>query len=50
MIIPVIFFAMAYSYALAVNFVPSYRHQADKVGEGEIEEKGNSMDMVGKDV
>ena len=36
MIIPVMFFVMAYSYALAVNFIPSYRDPADKVGEGEF--------------
>jgi FHS family L-fucose permease-like MFS transporter len=36
MIIPVVFFVMAYSYALAVNFIPSYRDSADKVGEGEF--------------
>jgi FHS family L-fucose permease-like MFS transporter len=53
MIIPVMFFVMAYSYALAVNFIPSYRDPADKVGEGgfgpprEKEgsiEKGHSLD------
>ncbi|KAG6840262.1 hypothetical protein C0991_007889 [Blastosporella zonata] len=32
MIIPVIFFVLAYTYALAVNFVPGYREAADKVG------------------
>ncbi|KAF5369101.1 hypothetical protein D9615_010441 [Tricholomella constricta] len=36
MIIPVIFFILAYSYALAVNFVPSYRDPADKVGEADL--------------
>ncbi|KAG6913991.1 hypothetical protein DXG01_003027, partial [Tephrocybe rancida] len=33
MIIPVVFFIIAYSYALAVNFVPSYRDAADNVGD-----------------
>jgi MFS transporter, FHS family, L-fucose permease len=33
MIVPVIFFIAAYSYALAVNFVPSYRNPADMIGE-----------------
>jgi FHS family L-fucose permease-like MFS transporter len=36
MIIPVMFFVMAYSYALAVNFVPSYRDPADKIGESDL--------------
>ncbi|KAG5642314.1 hypothetical protein DXG03_003016 [Asterophora parasitica] len=33
MIIPVVFFLLAYTYALAVNFVPSYRDKADLVRE-----------------
>jgi MFS transporter, FHS family, L-fucose permease len=56
MIIPVMFFVMAYSYALAVNFIPSYRDSADKVGEGEFGvpkegsvEKGNSVDLMEKE-
>jgi FHS family L-fucose permease-like MFS transporter len=36
MIIPAMFFMMAYLYALAVNFIPSYCDPADKVGEGEF--------------
>ncbi|KAG6857122.1 hypothetical protein H0H87_009253 [Tephrocybe sp. NHM501043] len=35
MVIPVIFFILAYTYALAVNFIPSYRNAADKVGDGD---------------
>jgi len=34
MIVPVMFFISAETYALAVNFVPSYRNPADKIGEG----------------
>lgn len=58
MIIPVMFFVMAYSYPLAVNFVPSYRDSADKVGEGEfgrpLEAKGSiekrdSLEVVEKE-
>ena len=51
MIIPVMFFVMAYSYALAVNFIPSYREPADKVGEGEfgVVEKADSMDITEKE-
>jgi len=59
MIIPVMFFVMAYSYALAVNFVPSYRDPADKVGkddsrslqerEGSVHKKGDSVDTVEKE-
>ncbi|KAG6888096.1 hypothetical protein C0995_010701 [Termitomyces sp. Mi166 len=33
MIIPVIFFILAYSYALSVNFVPVYRDAVDKTGD-----------------
>jgi hypothetical protein len=36
MIIPVMFFLMAYLYALAVNIIPSYCDAADKVGEGKF--------------
>ena len=49
MIIPVMFFVMAYSYALAVNFIPSYRDSADKVGEGEFgppREKEESLEKI----
>jgi FHS family L-fucose permease-like MFS transporter len=55
MIIPVVFFVMAYSYALAVNFVPSYRDQVDKVGEAglrppQIAEKGYDINTSEKEV
>ncbi|KIK59353.1 hypothetical protein GYMLUDRAFT_227360 [Collybiopsis luxurians FD-317 M1] len=36
MIIPVMFFITAETYAVAVNFVPSYRNRADKTGDGPI--------------
>lgn len=36
MIIPVMFFLMAYTYAIAVNFVPSYRDPADKIGKSDL--------------
>jgi FHS family L-fucose permease-like MFS transporter len=53
MIIPVMFFVMAYSYALAVNFIPSYRDSADKVGEGEfemVEGSGEKAESIRKEV
>jgi FHS family L-fucose permease-like MFS transporter len=34
MIVPVMFFVSAETYAFAVNFIPSYRDPADKIGEG----------------
>ena len=40
MIIPTMFFAMAYSYPLAVNFIPSYRIPADKVEAYDVPGKG----------
>lgn len=36
MIVPVMFFVIAWSYAVTVNFVPSYRDPADKIRESEI--------------
>jgi len=36
MVVPVMFFIAAWTYALAVNFVPLYRECADKVGESTI--------------
>jgi len=36
MIIPALFFVLAYTYALAVNFVPSYRVPADKTGDSDL--------------
>ncbi|GKZ85347.1 hypothetical protein AnigIFM56816_011118 [Aspergillus niger] len=36
MIVPTMFMVVAWTYALAVNFVPAYRDTVDKVGESEI--------------
>lgn len=36
MIVPTMFMVVAWTYALAVNFVPAYRDMVDKVGESEI--------------
>ncbi|KAK2768851.1 hypothetical protein FQN54_000711 [Arachnomyces sp. PD_36] len=36
MIVPTMFMVAAFSYAVAVNFVPTYRDPADKIGESEI--------------
>ena len=36
MAVPMAFFVAAWSYSLAVNFVPSYRIPADKLGEARI--------------
>lgn len=36
MVVPMAFFVVAYSYALAVNFVPAYRDTADAFTETEI--------------
>ncbi|KAF4776578.1 glucose/galactose transporter [Colletotrichum scovillei] len=36
MVIPLIFFVLAWSYALAVNFVPRYRNIADAFSETEV--------------
>jgi len=35
MVVPTMFFVLAYSYPLAVNFLPSYRIPADMVGQDE---------------
>lgn len=35
MVVPTLFFVLAYSYPLAVNFLPSYRIPADMVGHDE---------------
>ncbi|KAG6899332.1 hypothetical protein C0993_011141 [Termitomyces sp. T159_Od127] len=45
MIIPVIFFILAYTYALSVNFVPVYRDAVDKTGDfgaGNLDEEKSS--------
>ncbi|KAL2215629.1 putative l-fucose permease [Thermoascus aurantiacus ATCC 26904] len=36
MIVPTMFMAVAWTYAVAVNFVPSYRDTVDKVGQSKI--------------
>jgi FHS family L-fucose permease-like MFS transporter len=36
MVVPVLFFVVAWSYAICVNFVPSYRDPADKIQESGI--------------
>lgn len=38
MIVPVMFFVSAETYAFAVNFIPSYRNRADKNGAGIVGE------------
>ncbi|KAK2788317.1 hypothetical protein FQN53_003851 [Emmonsiellopsis sp. PD_33] len=51
MVVPTIVMVIAWSYALAVNFVPSYRDPADKIGDSGIgivsersdEEKGPEL-------
>jgi len=46
MVIPVIFFVLAWTYALAVNFVPSYRDPADRIGDSDgIERKEEEQSM-----
>lgn len=56
MVVPLMFFVAAWSYALCVNFVPAYRDVADKFSTAEVgvvnselvgdEEKGNGVDGV----
>ncbi|GKZ28747.1 hypothetical protein AbraIFM66951_005357 [Aspergillus brasiliensis] len=36
MIVPTMFMVVAWTYAIAVNFVPAYRDTVDKVGESDI--------------
>ena len=36
MVVPACFMVAAWSYALCVNFVPSYRNPADQIGAGMI--------------
>ena len=35
MVVPVMFFTLAYTYAIAVNFIPNYRDSADNIGKSE---------------
>jgi FHS family L-fucose permease-like MFS transporter len=48
-IIPTMFMVVAWTYAVAVNFVPSYRNTVDKVAESEIGLRGSEGDTP-KDV
>jgi FHS family L-fucose permease-like MFS transporter len=36
MIVPTMFMVAAWTYAVAVNFVPAYRDTVDKVGDSQI--------------
>lgn len=44
MVVPMAFFVAAWSYALAVNFVPAYRDTADAFTETEIGLRGHQHD------
>lgn len=44
MVVPVVFFVAAYTYAVAVNFVPSYRDPADMVGDSDLGLERRSSD------
>ncbi|KAL9622051.1 MAG: hypothetical protein Q9160_003550 [Pyrenula sp. 1 TL-2023] len=53
MIVPVMFFVVAWTYPICVNFVKTYREAADKIGESEIgvtgiEERTGSVAGAGK--
>jgi FHS family L-fucose permease-like MFS transporter len=50
MIVPTMFMVVAWTYAVAVNFVPSYRDTVDKVGESEIGLQGDDDATKEKDV
>ena len=49
MVVPACFMVAAWSYALCVNFVPSYRNPADQIGAGMIgirdEERASDVDV-----
>jgi FHS family L-fucose permease-like MFS transporter len=49
-IIPTMFMVVAWTYAVAVNFVPSYRNTVDKVAESEIGLRRGSEGDTPKDV
>lgn len=36
MVVPVCFMVVAWTYAVAVNFIPAYRNPADKIGAATI--------------
>ncbi|GAQ44494.1 hypothetical protein AtubIFM56815_001077 [Aspergillus tubingensis] len=50
MIVPTMFMVVAWTYALAVNFVPAYRDMVDKVGESEIGLRDEAASVSPKDV
>ena len=52
MVVPVCFMIAAWTYALAVNFIPAYRDPADKIGAAMIgiensEEEGEEASSHG---
>ncbi|KAF7597441.1 hypothetical protein BBP40_003688 [Aspergillus hancockii] len=50
MIVPTMFMVVAWTYAVAVNFIPSYRDTVDKIGESEIGLQGDNDATKEKDV
>ncbi|PKY04029.1 MFS general substrate transporter [Aspergillus campestris IBT 28561] len=44
MIVPTMFMVVAWTYAIAVNFVPAYRDTVDKVGASEVGLVGDGFD------
>ncbi|KAE8349137.1 major facilitator superfamily domain-containing protein [Aspergillus coremiiformis] len=50
MIVPTMFMVVAWTYAIAVNFVPVYRDTVDKVGESEIGLREEDDSSKGKDI
>lgn len=44
MIVPMVFFIVAWSYALCVNFVPAYRDVVDSFADADIGLQGNAHD------
>jgi FHS family L-fucose permease-like MFS transporter len=49
MVVPVMFFVVAYSYAVCVNFVPGYRDPADKIATSGIGLRGRRESAVTAD-
>ena len=47
MLVPLLFFVAAWTYALAVNFVEAHRGPADKFSTAKIGIKGNEVDVEG---
>jgi FHS family L-fucose permease-like MFS transporter len=47
-IVPTMFMVLAWTYAVAVNFVPAYRDTVDKVGSSDIGLTGSALDNGGK--